>query len=88
MIDYWLILCQLVPFTEVVLLTAIEYLREEEGGQGKEEQEGEEVTQTMGKQDIINVESIENTTESKKYQDSQYWHCSRKENQFGFNKES
>ena len=33
MIDYWLILCQLVPFAQVVLLTAMEYLREE----GKEE---------------------------------------------------
>ena len=30
MIDYWLILCQLVPFSQVVLLTAMEYLREEE----------------------------------------------------------
>ena len=30
MIDYWLILCQLVPFAQVVLLTAIEYLRDEE----------------------------------------------------------
>ena len=29
MIDYWLILCQLVPFVQVVLLTAMEYLREE-----------------------------------------------------------
>ena len=29
MIDYWLILCQLVPFVRVVLLTAVEYLREE-----------------------------------------------------------
>ena len=32
MIDYWLILCQLVPFAEVVLLTAMENLREEEDG--------------------------------------------------------
>ena len=31
MIDYWLILlCQLVPFAQVVLLTAMEYLRQEE----------------------------------------------------------
>ena len=30
MIDYWLILCQLVPFAEVVLRTAMEYFREEE----------------------------------------------------------
>ena len=27
MIDYWLILCQLVPFAQVVLLTAMEYIR-------------------------------------------------------------
>ena len=39
MIDYWLILCQLVPFAQVVLLTAMEYLREEEAEkeEGKEE---------------------------------------------------
>ena len=30
MIDYWLILCQLVPFAQVVLLTAMEFLRDEE----------------------------------------------------------
>ena len=35
MIDYWLIFCQLVPFSQVVLLTAIECLRDEE--QQKEE---------------------------------------------------
>ena len=29
MIDIWLILCQLVPFSQVVLLTTMEYLREE-----------------------------------------------------------
>ena len=29
MIDFWLILCQLVPFAEVVLLTSMEYLRED-----------------------------------------------------------
>ena len=36
MIDCWLILCQLVPFVEVVLLTVMEYLREE-GEEAKEE---------------------------------------------------
>ena len=30
MIDIWLILCQLVPFVEVVILTGIEYHREAE----------------------------------------------------------
>ena len=39
MIDYWLILCQLVPFAQVVLLTAMEYLRDEE--QEKEEDNDE-----------------------------------------------
>ena len=33
MIDIWLILCQIYPFVEVVLLTAMEYQREEENGQ-------------------------------------------------------
>ena len=35
MIDYWLILCQLVPFAQVVLRTAIEFLREEEQEENK-----------------------------------------------------
>ena len=30
MIDIWLVFCQLVPFTQVVLLTAMEYIRDEE----------------------------------------------------------
>ena len=30
MIDVWLILCQMVPFTEVVLLTAMEYNRNDD----------------------------------------------------------
>merc|ERR1712223_2218847 len=29
MIDIWLVLCQMVPFAEVILLTAMEYNREE-----------------------------------------------------------
>ena len=33
MIDIWLILCQIYPFVEVVLLTAMEYRREEENEQ-------------------------------------------------------
>ena len=43
MIDYWLILCQLVPFAQVVLLTAIEFLREEEQEE-KQDAEKEEPT--------------------------------------------
>ena len=30
MIDIWLILCQLAPFAQVVLITAMEYLRKDE----------------------------------------------------------
>ena len=35
MIDIWLILCQMVPFAEVVLLTAMEYQREDKKKKGK-----------------------------------------------------
>ena len=31
MIDIWLVLCQMVPFAEVVLLTAMEYYRDDDG---------------------------------------------------------
>ena len=52
MIDYWLILCQLVPFAQVVLLTAMEYLREEEL-----EKEGEtETVDAITQYDIGNEE--------------------------------
>ena len=35
MIDIWLIFCQIYPFFEVVLLTAIEYVREDETTESK-----------------------------------------------------
>ena len=35
MIDIWLILCQMVPFAEVILLTAMEYTREDKKMKGK-----------------------------------------------------
>ena len=31
MIDFWLVICQMVPFAEVVLLTAMEFQRKEDG---------------------------------------------------------
>ena len=37
MLDIWLIFCQLVPFAQVVLLTAMEYLRESEQEKKKKE---------------------------------------------------
>ena len=48
MIDYWLILCQLVPFAQVVLLTAMEYLREEEL---EKEEDKEETEETISEED-------------------------------------
>ena len=50
MIDFWLILCQLVPFSQVVLLTAMEYLREEEqeGNQAKERENFQSTTEDEG----------------------------------------
>ena len=52
MIDYWLILCQLVPFAQVVLLTAMEYLREEEL-----EKEEDKKEQTPGTKEAGNKRS-------------------------------
>merc|ERR1719266_832871 len=52
MIDIWLILCQLVPFAQVVLLTAMEYLREEEL-----EKEEEKEEQTPGTKETGNKRS-------------------------------
>ena len=43
MIDYWLILCQLVPFAQVVLLTAMEYLREEKIEKEEDKEEPEKI---------------------------------------------
>ena len=52
MIDYWLILCQLVPFAQVVLLTAMEYLREEE----LEKEDGKETVDANTQCDVENEE--------------------------------
>ena len=56
MIDYWLILCQLVPFAQVVLLTAMEYLREEEQEDGQP-LENEELESIKLEKDHEDVES-------------------------------
>ena len=52
MIDYWLILCQLVPFAQVVLLTAMEYLREEE----LEKEEDKDTVDAITQYDMENGE--------------------------------
>ena len=40
MIDIWLILCQIYPFVEVVLLTAMEYQRADKSEKGKKKKRG------------------------------------------------
>ena len=65
MIDYWLILCQLVPFAQVVLLTVKEKLKEEE----QEENtalEKDQIQKRVDTKDIskINVEGSTNPREA------------------------
>ena len=55
MIDYWLILCQLVPFAVVVLITAIEYIREED----------EEDTNSYGNNETMSVILVAEGVEKK-----------------------
>ena len=67
MIDIWLILCQLVPFAQVVLLTAMEYLRDAEEEE-KEEPKGMPPNAAPSKEsqdgvlhfDLQNEDDIEN----------------------------
>ena len=54
MIDIWLVFCQLVPFTQVVLLTAMEYLREE-----KEEEAVLEKNSVKDVQNRVNADQID-----------------------------
>ena len=51
MIDYWLILCQLVPFAQVVLITAMEYLREEDNAEDTLDTK----KQTIGPKELSNL---------------------------------
>ena len=50
MIDIWLILCQMVPFAEVILLTAMEYNREDKKKKGKK-------TKKKGEKKIKNLQT-------------------------------
>ena len=49
MIDIWLIICQMVPFVEVVLLTAMEYNRKEKKKGKKTKKKGKGKTKNMQK---------------------------------------
>ena len=47
MIDIWLVLCQMVPFAEVVLLTAMEYHREDKKKVRRTKKKGETKSSSM-----------------------------------------
>ena len=47
MIDMWLILCQLVPFIEVMLVTAIEFYKVDDPRENNKEEDGEEMNMSM-----------------------------------------
>ena len=64
MIDIWLIFCQLVPFAQVALLTAIEYLREERELDSEVEKKSNLPESVSVKQDI-QVEEEELRAEDK-----------------------
>ena len=55
MIDYWLVLCQLVPFTQVVLLTAIEFLREGEQEENPDEKDADLKVEDFAKNKPISL---------------------------------
>ena len=63
MIDFWLVFCQMIPFAEVVLLTAIEYQRAEE------EEHGDDLTNCVKVAPINNEEvEIEKKGKRKRHQ--------------------
>ena len=63
MIDMWLVMCQLVPFIEVMLVTTIEYYREEPS---KQEEDENEDTMSMVLQDLYTVRRDQDIQEKKK----------------------
>ena len=59
MIDLWLVFCQLVPFSEVILLTAQEYYRNDLTGD-EEDKETDDRSDKDPVKDVMLVEVLEN----------------------------
>ena len=61
MIDIWLVLCQMVPFVEVILLTAMEYNREDEEKETKRKNKRRRKKQKEGSasSSVLTVEPME-----------------------------
>ena len=66
MIDMWLILCQLVPFIEVILVTAVEYYREDPQPKRKEETDTHDDTMSMVLMEMYSGKKHQNSPKKKK----------------------
>ena len=66
MIDMWLILCQLVPFIEVILVTAVEYYREEPQPKRKEETDTNDDTMSLVLLEMYSGKKQQNSPKKKK----------------------
>ena len=66
MIDMWLILCQLVPFIEVILVTAVEYYREDPQPKTKEETDTHDDTMSMVLMEMYSGKKQQNSPKKKK----------------------
>merc|ERR1719222_948078 len=58
MIDLWLVFCQMIPFAEVVLLTAMEYQRTVEGNGDLEEEVTSILNDEVGNKEANSCQQI------------------------------
>ena len=66
MFDIWLIICQLVPFIEVILVTAVEYYREDPQPKRKEETDTHDDTMSMVLMEMYSGKKQQNSPKKKK----------------------
>merc|ERR1719219_3027122 len=66
MIDMWLILCQLVPFIEVILVTTVEYYREDPQPKRKEETDTPDDTMSLVLMEMYSGKKQQNSPKKKK----------------------
>ena len=75
MIDYWLVICQMVPFSEVVLLTVMEYNREDKKKTKKKTKKKGKTTKKKGektKKVVLQKREYKRTEEKDKITQSRF----------------